>query len=337
MTRKAFERKILKLLPSDSLKEAIKEYGHKFSDMDIIKIIHDYGRTFDEKLALFEEAKSIFTDKKVINYTGRVIAHYHKMLNEFSKSDENTAFKVEIQHSATAEADEYITKTFEDAKALYSGFVRYFYRNDGQTVEPTMLCTVTKFSTQAIKKPSDVYYKVGEKGCAELNSRQKITEVTVYDIRHEWSCKNYPDCCEECKKPCLERHVVYFPKFVKKYDLVSFIPQWKMSHITDRNGDDFTIINDGEAQLGVLLEDMYLNDDNFDSTLILLDNYYVKSRTAYQKADGFYRIYDTHDHEPFPLLEKIDPLTLPKEAQDDYAYLVEVLKNLEKDCSEEIG
>ena len=50
---------IIRLLPSDDLKEKIKATNYQFTESELLQIIYNYAPTFYEKLAMLEQFSTI--------------------------------------------------------------------------------------------------------------------------------------------------------------------------------------------------------------------------------------------------------------------------------------
>lgn len=329
MTRKSFEKKIISLLPSKTLKENIKQTAHKFNDEDILKIIEDYSGCFKQKLDLLFLASQIFTDKNSVKHTKKLIEYNKKQYDEFVKDDDNSVYYVEIKCSPNEGEDNYIVKTYEGVLKLISNFLKRF-KGVGSGDNINSRYTITKWTSKSPDKPREMD-KLGRLGVCVLGYKQEVLSVDYYFDFNEYGLNcGFNRECNECKYDCVNTHILNLPLFLHKYDLVSFIPHWQ-DYFIDAGEASVHLENNGQLIYGILGADMRDDPDDDCAYIILLDSSYIKNRQAMQKDKGYYLIYCHHDHVPYPEVEKISPGEVTNEIAEDYLYAVEQLKIIEKD------
>ena len=61
-------KKITKLIPSETIKKAVKETKHCFSDIEFVQIIIEFAPSWEQMISLLEEMKKYTKDLKVRKY-----------------------------------------------------------------------------------------------------------------------------------------------------------------------------------------------------------------------------------------------------------------------------
>lgn len=65
MNNTKLENKIVSLIPSKTIRKAVKETKHKFSDIELVQIIDEFAPSWEEMLQLLVECKKHIEDNKV--------------------------------------------------------------------------------------------------------------------------------------------------------------------------------------------------------------------------------------------------------------------------------
>lgn len=168
------------------------------------------------------------------------------------------------------------------------------------------LIIIALFCKEYNCKPSEVsQITIKKRKVIDLKSKKKFEEDLIGEatLTHELLLEKVSMYTFE-KAKCLESEVVKFPKFVKKGDMVSWY--------------DY----DFKRCYGVVLN---VDDDSVE--VLYLDNTYVKEKRVTEKDEnGFYFVYNHHDHIDYAKLELVDKTKMSSGVIDDYNYLIEFLK-----------
>ncbi|MDE6676489.1 MAG: hypothetical protein K2K12_02090 [Clostridia bacterium] len=314
MGTKSFENKVVALLPSKDLKEAVVRQRFHFSEKDLLKFINDYSHTFDEKLKLLEEASCVFQNKKTALHAKKLLEFHQRNYTAFMTPSEDAVYEIDIKCDPADKEDTFITKTFEDALLLIKAFIAN-YKCVGARDNEKSVYHIVKKTTCAPKKPSEINKTVGELGDCVLGYRLKLKSLDMRrsGVEFESSCRR-ADSCEECKNPCISSHEPKYPVFLEKYDLVAFVSD---------NLNDY-----GKIKYGILGFAMSGNEG--DSYVVNLDNEYIKNRNAHeQDKDGYYEVFLGHCHPSYATLFKPAKEEVPADIYADYLYAVEELKKID--------
>lgn len=322
MTNKSFHDKIVKLLPSQDLKTAVKAQGFTFKERDLLKLIDLYAPTFVDKLKLFGEA-AVFSEKGNIAHAKKLILFNERKYDKFMTPSADEVYEVDIKCDPLDNEGTYIVRTFEDALATIRAFLKY-YKDVGARDKEWSSYTVTKKTVGAPSRPKDIWDKIGETGSCTLGKGLKIKSVDAKGLYTEFPCAHY---CDRCKHECISTHEIEYPAFLEKYELVAFSTG---EYRRTGNGahSSYTDIEYGINSFGMDKAGYNVGC----ACVVELDNEYIKQRKADQKDEnGYYRVYDSHCHPEFAEIFKPDPSELPKELYEDYLYAVEVLKKIDEE------
>lgn len=316
---KAFYKKIINLIPSADMKNYVITNGFQFREKDLLKIILEYAPTFDKKLELFEEASRMLNDKKMRLLAKKRIAFEKRQYDAFMQSDDNIVYEIQIKTDPYAADEEtYLTKTFSEAVSLIKSFIKCYSIKASELVDARY--TILKKTTTLPKKPNDIYKdKVGTLGKCILNSKFRIIYLDVYHFGLEVTCKNVD--CDECDRCICHWFTTHYPHFLKKYDLVAFY--------------DDLLYNPKHLMYAIC--DMNMEECDVDSLVIYIkENPYIQNRNGDSKdEEGYYRIYDAHDHPSCFEIIKPNLQDVPQEIIDGYNYALPILKKIAQIRNEE--
>ena len=325
MSIKTLENRIIKLLPSQTLKDYLKTSKFRFSEKDLLKFVEDYSPTFETKLKLLEEAAEVFTDKSVVKHARKLLEYHKKSFDEYMTASNDAVYEVEIFCNPDDREETYILKTFDDAIVLIKKYLKY-YRDIGVKDNKRSQYRILKKTTAAPRKPSDLCCKVGEIGRCVLGYGQVIKSVEMHYNGSYW--KKCGGHCVDCADECIDVHSPHFPVFLQQYDLVAYKTAWDCT-VVDYGDRACKCDSYGNIVYGILTTNMREYDD--DTHVVLLNNVYIRERNAfYRDEEGYYRIYDAHDHPSYAELYKPDLTQIDKKVLTDYEYAVQALKEIEK-------
>ncbi len=311
---KKFYNKVIKLIPSDTLKEFLKTSKFKFKEKDLLVIINDYSRNFNEKIQLLEEAINCIEDKDVVFHAKKLIQSHSDNYDCFMRPSDDCVYEINIITDDDFPEDrQFVAKTFQDALTLIKLYNKeyedgYVPNSKAGTLIGGKYVYYKIFKSTAIapKKPSDIHNKVGRRGECLLGKRLEIIDVNMYDYgdRDLYNCKNKD--CDECKNKCIFMHNIKFPAFLQQYQLVAF-KHYRICY-------------------GVMLYKMQDNDN--DSYIIFLDdNDFIANRKKLQGKDD-YRIIEAHCHPSYCEIYKPNREDVPDDIYENYLFAVKIFKEL---------
>ncbi len=311
---KKFYNKVIKLIPSNTLKEFLKASKFKFKEKDLLVIINDYSRNYDEKIALLQDAANCIEDKDVGFHAKKLIELHTRYYDDFMRTSDDCVFEVNIiTDDGFPEERLFITKTFEDALTLIKFYNKQY--SDGYVCNSKagtlidgkfVYYKIFKATAIAPQKPSDIHEKVGHLGECLLGKKLEIIDVNMYNygVRDLYKCKNKD--CDDCKNKCISIHHIKFPAFLSQYQLVAF-KHYKINY-------------------GVMCYEM--QDGDNDSYIIDLDdNDFIVNREKL-KGPNDYGIRDAHWHPSYCEIYALKREDVPDYIYKNYLYAVKILKEL---------
>jgi len=326
MNRASFEDKVVNLIFSKSLIKVIKETHFQPSDLDILKIIHDFSNTFEQKIQLYNQAKLVFTEKKSIKHAEKLIRFETRNYEEFIKYVDNIVFDTKIRTNPKNREESFLAKTYEGALSTILCYNKT-YRSLGTKDNILSRYTISKRSVVDPVKPSDIE-KSDELGECILGYKLKAKSFSMYNINNEYSDRPLSER-ELNKHIPLYSHYVNFPSFLSKFDLVAYKPEWEEYHINN-SIESHTI-----RPVNYMIYGIYYYTHDFDeysdAMIFMLNCSYVQNRTMDQKDEyGRYAFYMDHDNIDYGRIDKVELSEAPKEIMEDYLYAVQYVKKLEK-------
>lgn len=206
---------IIALLPSQALKEKIRETKHQFAENELLQIIYRYAPTFEERLALLERfAQQSASD---VSALARVyIEHEQEKFKRFIEAPEGFVYELRIKESPEAYEEKYLCASYSAALACIDGFYEeYEGIGDGENSRTRYEILKRKIFSEGDKFEEDVYAEM------VLGAGKTVLEVSDHRLPHE--CKS-DLLCSECNEICVQRwDDVYYPCFVHDRDIVRYL------------------------------------------------------------------------------------------------------------------
>ena len=291
MTNELYDR-ILALLPSADLREAIRRTGYRVPDGDLLTIAWRFAPDYDARIALLRElGEGLEGEYKA--YVSRILDTQREMLEGFSRQEEGTVYELFVKETPDACDEGNLCRSYEEALRMIPLIYReYPFCKEGEetryrVVKRRILSDETGFLEDEI-------------GEARLLPRKKLYDVELYALDHRpEGCKGG---CLSCEFPCVSCHEVLFPTFVRHGEAV----RYKRDPFS--GGQVFGIVFDlGETPCA--------------------DCYVIPLESLPVCYHDFENIHNAHQHIPAPLVERIEPSALPEKLRADYeaclAYILE--------------
>ncbi len=206
--------KIIELLESPDLKRKIKETNHIFSDVELLRIIYEYSKTFDQMISMmgeFSEVASAEASALALEY----IKYEREKLKQFSESSEEFVYDLCIKETPDSHEERYICKTFDDVLVCIDEFYKeYTDVGAAETKETRYTVKKRKIFSAGDKFAEDTYF------VCTIGENKTILEI------EDW--KGYNDCnldnlCSECHEICYSRcDEIMFPNFAEPYAIIRF-------------------------------------------------------------------------------------------------------------------
>lgn len=276
---KEIHDKIVKLIPSESLKKAIKETGFQFSELDLFRIITRCSPSLDVCIDTLNEAKSEFSPQ-LAKYTEEYIEYQKGALELFMKHEANYVYMVEVlpqERYIFGTAEEAIEFTALYPKTEYATPIRRFF--------------IEKTPVLRLSRVNDDVLTAGTHNCTATDGH--VVEVSsAYDCDYKFP-KKCDGRCLDCEIFChfKDEDEMAFPKFFENGDLIKF-PD-------DRDGYEYAISLGADADCG------------WTAYCVPLDSAEVVYHVF---EDSFY----AHQHPDLFEVEKADVSELDEKMREDY-------------------
>ena len=224
---------ITDLLPSEQLKNKIKETDHRFTEHELVLIAEEYAETINDKLEKLLYLADNLTDEEERKFARERATKIEDDLNTFAKREPHTVYQVEIEDKPDAYRETYICKDYHTALITIAKFCAEYE------------VTLGEFSHVCIKKRAvfadSPDFENDELGGVFLN--EKLLPTFVWN---SWLTRD-----EDYSEPVIIETAKY-PNFLKPYSPVKF---------KDYNG----------YRYGLQIEN-FRNDEYDDAFVIYLDS-----------------------------------------------------------------
>lgn len=310
---KAFYNKVISLIPSADLRQCVKERNYQFGEKEVLKLILDYAPYFEKRIEMLETAAEVLEDKAMRTLAKKRITLEHKIYDAFMSAGDGYVFETDVKISPNDVGDDtLITKTYEDALRVIDSCLKCYEITAKERAGARY--TIKKKTVGVPQKPNDIYKgRVGTVGQCVLDCKLKILSLDAYAFKQEVPCKKGV-YCYECGR-CIDSTELHYPAFLNCFDLVAYYDNYLYdpSHLT----------------YGILCCDM--QDGDFDSYVVSIDdNEYIKNRTVdYQDENGYYRVFDYHDHPDYSRIIKVEEKDAPKDTYANYLYAADCLRKMD--------
>ena len=310
---KAFYNKVINLIPSNDLKKCVKERNYQFSEKEVLKLILDYAPYFEKKIEMFETAAEVLEDKAMRTLAKKRVAFERKTYDAFMSAGDGYVYEIDVKINPNDVGDDtLIAKTYEDALKVIDSCLKCYEITAKERTWARY--TIKKKTIGVPQRPNDIYKgKAGTVGECVLDCKLRILSLDMYAFKQEVPCKK-DVLCYECER-CIDVTDLHYPAFLKCFDLVAYY-------------DDY-LHDPNHLTYGILCCDM--QDCDFDSYVVSIDdNEYIKNKNIdYQDEDGYYRVFDYHDHPDYTKIIKVEEKDVPKDTYENYLYAADGLRKMD--------
>ena len=282
MTDELYDR-VLSLLPSVDLREAIRRTGYRLPDGDLLAIAWRYAPDYDARIALLRELGEGM-EEEYRAFVSQILDTQREMLEGFSRQEEGTVYELFVKETPDACDEGTLCRSYEEAlRMIPLIYQEYPFCKEGEE---------TRYRVVKRRILSDqTGFLEDEMGEARLLPGKKLYDVELYDLDHR------PEECEgrclSCEFTCAECHDVLFPTFVRHGEAVKY------------KRDPFL----GGQAFGIVFD---LGED------AAADCYVIPLMSDAVRYHDFENIHNAHQHIPAPLVERIEPSALPEKLRADY-------------------
>lgn len=115
--------KIIKLIPSETIKKAVKETKHCFSDIELVQIIIEFAPSWEQMIFLLEEMKKYTNDTKVRKYVSQYINIEKKQYKLLVTQEEGYIYEVVMDIRSD---ERYLVPDFESAFITIESYLKHY-------------------------------------------------------------------------------------------------------------------------------------------------------------------------------------------------------------------
>ena len=285
---------IIRLLPSDDLKEKIKATNYQFTESELLQIIYNYAPTFYDKLSMLEQFSA--TASPDVAALAKVYIEYEQNnYNRFMSEDTGFIYELHIKETPDSHDECYICASYKAALVCIDRFYEEYASVDAKETEKTKYkITKRKIFFEENKFEEDAYAE-----CV-LGANKVILEIS--------DCNASSDCeldtlCSECNEICPYRcDELKFPCFACDYAIIKYLDHEEKEQFGVSICWDDTCNGLGEGFYIIPLDSPSIREHRFN--------------------DNFYE----HQHIPLPLATLAELDDLDENMRKNYLAFVEWLK-----------
>ena len=281
---------IIRLLPSDDLKEKIKATNYQFTESELLQIIYNYAPTFYEKLSMLEQFSAI-ASPDVAALAKVYIEYEQNNYNRFMSEDTGFIYELHIKETPDSHDECYICASYKAALVCIDRFYEEYADVNTKETEKSRYRIIKR----KVFSENDTFEEDAYAECV-LGANKTVLEVSDY--------RNPTDCdseimCSECKKICPCRcDDLSFPCFVHNYAVIKY---------KDYNGHEHFGVNICLEKCDGMAQELYV---------IPLDSSEIREHRF--DADFF-----DHEHIELPLATLASPDDLDEVMRKNYFDFVE--------------
>ena len=114
------------------MKNAIKEYNHRFTDLEYVQLVKQFGKSWHSKLNLLNEIKENINNKDIISYIEAYVKSEHNAYDKFIKKEDldnrlNVINSANTLLGVSIHLNEFGIKKYHGAQVFYSNSISESY------------------------------------------------------------------------------------------------------------------------------------------------------------------------------------------------------------------
>ena len=303
--------KIIKLIPSETIKRAVKETKHCFSDIELVQIIIEFASSWEQMISLLGEMKKYTNDLKVRKYVSQFINIEKKQYKLLVTQEEGYIYEVVMDEHRS---ERYLVPDFESAFITIESFLKHYKKYIGQNEYSSIIIIKRKVSKRLNSREID--NKDNSVFCI-LNKKKQIKRIYSY-------LKSV-----DMEKIGIEINEIRYPNVFNAGDLV-YVDIVKHPDLIPYRYKNYLEEIDNTKMYGI---NSFDNNHEFEGQVdvccfLNLSSEYVIYKKIEIDEEGYCRYLASHDHIDFGYLEKADLTNTPEQIKKYYTYVKEELIKL---------
>lgn len=296
MIIKELEKKIIELIPSKTIKTEIVKQQYHFGEIDLVQIIIEFARYWDEMISLLEEIIQYLDSSKLIQYVEDIIKCEKKSYQDFISNSPNYVYDIVIDNNISSS---YLVPNYNSIKKTIESYLENYNEFIDNDKEINVSVYKRKISNRQTAKEIDE----NENQEIKLDRNNRIVRIDSNWIDPE----DYD----------IEFNSIKYPPIFKKYELVSLDLKYY------DNIDDYKEKEYAEGKNVCYLIESFgnMNEKNGEACLLYLNSELVKYRNIdLIDEQGHLSYFNNHFHLNFGYLEKVDLNSISEKIKNDYNY-----------------
>ena len=308
MTNTELEKKIINLIPSNTVKKEIYKQNHKFSDLELVQIIIEFAPTWNQMIEHLINIKNNINDIKIIKYIDEYISVEKKKYEMLVSNDADYVYEVDMFPGSPG--DKYLCPNYESTYITIKTYEETY--KEFIDVKTNNNIFINKCRVAVRSNPNDID-EIDDPVYAILNFKKEI--IRIYSNLYEISLE-------------LEINPIKYPNIFKAGDLVyvdtKMFPQYELTFGNYYNEYD------KNKRFGInSFDNIKKFGEEVDECCFLdLSSEYVEYRKIEINNNDYCDYLMCHIHLDFGYLEKAKLEELPNKIYNDYKYVIETLNNL---------
>ena len=279
---KSLYDQVIELIPSNSLKSAIKENQFSLSDITLLSTAYRCAPDYETRLKYLEQLRDQFTGN-IKQYCESIIVSEQKMLKGFYEDYPDAVFELHIKETPKSYDEKYLCTSIDSALKLIPMFYKEYDCNETDSARYKIV------KRRVFSSADNEQFSEDWQGDAVFLPGNVLYSIDAEEYRLEENCSHD---CFECDGCCLDSIAVEYPCFTMNGDAVEYID-----------------LLDWSKHYGVVLQND--NESLNELYIIPLDS----ERIRYH---DFENVFYAHEHCYAPFVEKISPDQLPEIIRKDY-------------------
>lgn len=298
------EKQIIELIPSKTMRDAIKENNHKFTDIEYVQLVEEYSKSWENKLNLLKQIKENISNQNLISYINAYVESEINAYNKFTKKEENYVYDVIMDHKSNYEGERFLCSSFDSIMKVIESYKENYKEY---------------INVDNLKNIEIVKRKISNWGKSkEIDENENI--IVYLNENMEINCI-YDDNYVDPEDYNLEMKCIKYPTIFKAGELV-YIDKSKYNLRVANYCDYYYSIADGKKYGLVGFNQNEIDEDGDIDVCYFLDlsNEFVNYRSIGVNEQQYVNYLDCHDHIDFGYIEKVDLNEVHPKIKDDYEY-----------------
>ena len=119
------EKQIVELIPSQTMKNAIKENNHKFTDIEYTKLVIEFSTSWKNKLNLLNTIKDNTDIKNLIDYIESYVISEVNAYNDFIKKEDEYVYDVIMDYRSES-SERYLCPTYDSILIVIKNYIENY-------------------------------------------------------------------------------------------------------------------------------------------------------------------------------------------------------------------